>query len=96
VLAYAAIGPVFAVRVHTFTLLSERIHDPLLAPAISVASGALSAAYVVAGLGGGALAEHFGIDATCAGAAALCAVVGAGGLWRLRGQVEQVSSAAPG
>jgi predicted MFS family arabinose efflux permease len=61
-LAYLAIGPVLAIRVHQYSILSRRVDDLYLAPAISVSGGAISISYLVAGLGGGALAEALGAD----------------------------------
>ena len=79
-LGYLAIGPVLAIRVHAYTVLSRRIEDVLLAPAMSVAGGVLAVSYLVAGLGGGTLADAIGAGRTFAIAAGLAALVGAASL----------------
>lgn len=76
-IAYLATGPVLAIRVHAYTVLSKRIDDLRLAPAMSVAGGAIAASYLVAGLAGGVAADAIGIDSTAAIAAAIAAAVAA-------------------
>jgi predicted MFS family arabinose efflux permease len=78
--AYLALGPVLAIRVHAYTVLSRRVDDAVLAPAMSVAGGVLAASYSVAGLAGGAIAEAIGPELTFALATALAAGVGAASL----------------
>lgn len=78
--AYLAVGPVLAIRVHSYTVLSRRIDDRLLAPAMSVASGALAVSYLVAGLGGGALTDAVGVGWAFTLATATAAVLGIGAL----------------
>jgi predicted MFS family arabinose efflux permease len=95
VLAYLAVGPTLAVRVHAFTIISARVPDGLMAPAMSIASGVLMAAHVVAGLGGGTLAEIVGIDSACVVASVLTAISGAA-VWLGLRQRAVVSSAARG
>jgi Major Facilitator Superfamily len=80
VVAYLAIGPVLATRIHCFTVLGHRVEDRLLAPAMSVASGTLALSYVVAGFAGGAAAELFGVEDAFVAACGLASVVGIVGL----------------
>lgn len=75
-IAYVAVGPVLAVRVHAYSIFSRRIDDVLLAPAWSVATGAISVAYLVAGLGGGALVDVIGSTAAFTLAAGATAILG--------------------
>lgn len=79
-IGYLAIGPVLAIRVHAYTVLSRRIDDLVLAPAMSVAGGVLAASYLVAGLGGGLVADAVGVGWTFAFATALAAAIGAASL----------------
>jgi predicted MFS family arabinose efflux permease len=78
--AYLAVGPVLAIRVHAYTVLSRRIDDVVLPPAISVAAGVLAVSYLLAGLGGGAIADLVGVDRACALATAFAAAVGVASL----------------
>jgi hypothetical protein len=83
--AFVAVGPVLAIRVHAYTLYSRRIDDALLPSALSIATGAISASYLVAGLGGGALANAFSAEAASLGAAVLATLVGLTALVRSSG-----------
>jgi predicted MFS family arabinose efflux permease len=96
VIGYLAIGPMLATRIHCFTVLGHRIEDRLLAPAMSVASGTLAASYVVAGLGGGGLAQLIGVRESfvlAGGAAGILGLVAYLGVRRTQDPESQLSGA---
>jgi predicted MFS family arabinose efflux permease len=74
---YLGIGVVFACRVPTTVVMTQRLADDVRASALSVLDGAYAAAQVVAALGAGALAEAASPQTACA---AFAAVAAAGGL----------------
>jgi hypothetical protein len=75
-LAYAAIGPVFIGRVNLGTAMSVRLPDHLRASTFSLVDGFVSVGQVVAGLGGGVLAEVIGARPTFVLAMASTTIVG--------------------
>lgn len=63
-LAFGSIGPVFVGRINLGAAMMMRLDDHLRASAFSLVDGFISVGQVVAGLGGGVLADQIGTQAT--------------------------------